>query len=97
MLSTTDIMIIILVIMNIISFGIGYLLAKLNFGYINIIPNKEHQVVQQVKHNISIDDTKFVTKISTDGMEKKYNCLGETTVIAEDINSSVNKLKNLKK
>lgn len=43
-----------------------------------------------------IDETKFVTRIDTDNLEKKYTNLGETKESSEQISESVNKLKNLK-
>lgn len=46
---------------------------------------------------IKIDDSKFVGEISTDSIEKKYGELGETKVSDENISSSVNKLKGMKK
>lgn len=46
---------------------------------------------------IAIDDKKFVTNIKTDGLEKKYDSLGETKQTEENISNSVNKLKNLKR
>lgn len=46
---------------------------------------------------ISIDDSKFVTDIKTDGMEKKYASIAETKTSSEDISGSISKLKNMKK
>jgi hypothetical protein len=48
------------------------------------------------KSNISIDSKTFVTDIKTEGMEKKFTNMTETTSTSIDISSSVNKLKNLK-
>jgi cytochrome c biogenesis protein ResB len=48
------------------------------------------------KPNISIDSKTFVTDIKTEGMEKKFTNMTETTSTSIDISSSVNKLKNLK-
>lgn len=46
---------------------------------------------------INIDETKFVAPISTAGMARNENVtLGKTTEIADDINSSVSKLAQLK-
>lgn len=45
---------------------------------------------------IKIDDTKFVTDITTEGLEKKYTNLGETKNTTENVSSSVNKLKSMK-
>jgi len=45
---------------------------------------------------ISIDDTKVVLKIDTDGMQKKFTDLGKTKKSENDIGSAINKLKNMK-
>jgi hypothetical protein len=45
---------------------------------------------------ISIDDTKYVTKINTDNLEKKYEDITSIKESQETIESSVNKLKTLK-
>ena len=50
-----------------------------------------------IHNNISIDDTKVVTKINTDNLEKKYYSLGDKKESEESIGESVNKLKNLKR
>ena len=50
-----------------------------------------------IKSTIEIDDRKFVVDVSTAGIEKKYGELGETKVSDENISSSVNKLKGLKR
>lgn len=47
--------------------------------------------------DISIDEKKFVAPINTDGMTRNEKIeLGKTTEIADDINSSVSKLAQLK-
>ena len=52
---------------------------------------------QSAASQIDIDDKKFVAPISTAGMENKTAAaLGKTTAIADDINSSVSKLAQLK-
>lgn len=48
------------------------------------------------KPNISIDSKTFVTDIKTEGMEKKFTSMTETTNTSVDISSSISKLKNLK-
>lgn len=48
-------------------------------------------------NKITIDESKYVTDIKTSGMEKKYENLGETKVSEENIESSINKLKNIKR
>ena len=49
-----------------------------------------------IKNSITIDDTKVVTKIDTDGMEKKYSQMTKDSVKENTIKSSVNKLKSMK-
>jgi hypothetical protein len=51
----------------------------------------------KVTNKVIIDERKFVTDIKTSGMEKKYENLGETKISNENIESSINKLKNLKR
>jgi len=48
------------------------------------------------KPKINIDDTKVVTDIKTDELEKKYEHLGDIKNSNENISSSINKLKNMK-
>lgn len=47
--------------------------------------------------SISIDDSTHVIKIKTDELEKKYTEIGNKQTTNEDISTSINKLKNLKK
>jgi hypothetical protein len=49
------------------------------------------------RSDIVIDDRKVVVDVNTGGIEKKYGELGETKVSDENIVSSVNKLKGLKR
>ncbi len=93
-----NLLILIIVLININSFLIGYL-----FGYCrnkNGVNNnasffKKQQEVQ--KHSsIAIDDAKFVVDIKTEGLEKKYDSLGDKKTTDQNISESVNKLKNLR-
>jgi hypothetical protein len=52
---------------------------------------------EETQSKIEIDDRKFVVDVNTSGIEKKYGELGETKVSDENISSSVNKLKGMKK
>jgi hypothetical protein len=52
---------------------------------------------KNISSAISIDDSKFVTDIKTDGMEKKYSSIAETKTSSEDISGSISKLKNMKR
>lgn len=58
--------------------------------------NKQYNS-EKSQNKIIIDDRKFVTDISTDGIEKKYNKLGDTKLSNDNISESVNKLQNLKR
>ena len=94
--------VLILSIINILSFSLGYILGKLRpiSGVSNssqaYYGSPDNRPNSQVRPKISIDDTKFVTEIKTDGLEKKYNDLGDKKVSNENIGNSINKLKNMK-
>lgn len=100
---TNNIIIIILVILNFFAFILGLLCGKilLNNSQANIgsqsffKQQKQSNTVE--KSTISIDDSKYVVDIKTTDLEKKYDSLGETKQSTEQISSSINKLKNLKK
>lgn len=92
--------IIILCILNIFSIILGFILGRIWLN--NGVSNNERpqsffkQQSDAIKTKVSIDDTKYVTAITTDGLEKKYNNLGEIKKSTENIQDSVNKLKNMK-
>lgn len=89
----------ILVILNIISFILGYYISKIthNQGVYNIEkPKSFFSKEEKASKTISIDSTKYVADIRTDGMEKKYETLGETKQSKENISSAIDKLKNMK-
>lgn len=100
---TNNLMITILLILNIFAFILGLLCGKLllqNPQSNNEVKSffKQQKTISNVeKNNISIDDTKYVVDIKTDGLEKKYDSLGDKKESTEQISSSINKLKNLKK
>ena len=83
----------------------GFLFGCLNNTIMGVLTNDVLQNNQKViKNNIAnqkslikIDDTKFVTEIDTGSMEKKFDSLGETKVSEDNLDQSVNKLKNLKR
>lgn len=92
--------ILILVILNIFSFVIGLILGKIwsiSGVYDNEKPTSFFKQQNNItKNKVSIDDTKYVTSIKTEGLEKKYNSLGDIKKSDENIQNSVNKLKNMK-
>jgi hypothetical protein len=93
---------IVLIILNVLSFSIGLILGRIWSGssvYQGIEKPKSFlQKSNEVsKDKVSIDDKKVVLNIKTDGMEKKYENLGEVKQSSENISSSVDKLKQMKK
>lgn len=93
--------------MMILMMAIGYIagrLTRIERLYQNEVPHNEPkrrrsytQEREETQSTIEIDDRKFVVDVSTTGIEKKYGELGETKVSDENISSSVNKLKGMKK
>ena len=94
------ILIIILISLNLFSFGIGYLIGKIGsiHGVSHIKEQKSFfdKEKKTNNHNILIDTTKVVTNISTEGLEKKYDGIAPSKHSDENISSSINKLKNMK-
>lgn len=88
---------ILLCLLNIVSFFIGYLIKSNNNSNIeySIRPHK-NSTNHTNQNSINIDEKKIVTKISTDNLEKKYTSLGETKNTTDNLESSINKLKNMK-
>ena len=70
--------------------------TNINTGQYNTFSNKTQNNPNNNKSNILIDSKTFVTDIKTEGMEKKFTNMTETTNTSVDISTSVNKLKNLK-
>jgi hypothetical protein len=79
----------------------GYLLGKISSQKTDINSTKINSFFDQQKlpkqNSIDIDNTKFVGDINTQGLEKKYNTLGDIQTTQDNISDSVNKLKNLKR
>lgn len=83
---------------------IGYILGRIssNNGVIQYGSSRpksffEKESSQEVHGPLEIDSKKFVTDIKTDGMERKYDSLGDTKVSDENITDSISKLKNMKR
>lgn len=91
----------IIIIICIHSFIIGYLLGRFSKlgGVTNNSPKSFFKTQNDTKlaNDVSIDDKKIVVNIKTDGLEKKYESLGDVKSSDENISESVNKLKNLKR
>lgn len=97
-----------IIILNIIVLIVGYLLGK-SHNTNSIIYQNNHKTdtgsiskkntSTKRKSNINkinIDETKVVTKIVTDNLEKKYDDLTESKESDENISSAISKLKNMK-
>ena len=102
MVDTMHILLIILVLLNIVFFFLGYAMGRLTNSQattesqpISFFSKSKSNNDKPIK-KIIIDETKYVTDIKTSDMEKKYENLGETKVSNDKIESSINKLKNIK-
>lgn len=97
---TDSILILLATILAINAFCAGYWFGKQRTGFISDQPTlcsiKKNRQDTYNKSQISIDDTKFVTDINTNNLEKKYDKLGESTQTSDNISNSVNKLKSMK-
>ena len=100
---TIHIILILLILLNRVFFFLGYIIGKSTNSQITIEsqPNSFFQKdikekKDKIKTKLIIDESKYVTDIKTSDMEKKYENLGETKKTNENIESSINKLKNLK-
>lgn len=93
------IIIVVLILCNILSGFIGFVLGKL-WSISGVTNNSKPKSFLkdpiEVTNKVSIDDKVYVTDIKTDGMIKKYDDLGEVKKSDENITSSVNKLKQMK-
>ena len=84
-------------------FFLGYSIGRLNSSQTNVESqpisffNKSKSDSDKMINKITINESKYVTDIETSGMEKKYETLGETKISQENIESSINKLKNIKR
>lgn len=97
-----NVILLIIVILIVNAFLIGYLLGRFT-NHNGVSNNKQKSFFQQQDsktkeiNTINIDDKKFVVDIKTEGLEKKYDSLGEVKQTQDNISNSVNKLKNLKR
>lgn len=93
------------IVLFFIVFAVGYVLGKISStnGVIQYGSTKPKSFFDKEKDDSLdnsktplIDSSKFVVNIKTDGMEKKYQSLGETKTSNENISNSISKLKNMK-
>lgn len=92
----------ILITLNIVCFVLGYLWCKSTIrGQVDDRPvsffKTNSPAKSAIPSKIEIDSSKFVVDIKTDNLQKKFDNLGETKQSEENIQASVNKLKNMKK
>ena len=92
----------------VLSFVLGYVLGRVDsmVRMINLTENNHVSFLKR-KHKqneerssfkkIEIDDTKFVTDVSTDDMASLGKSVGVVSKTADDISSATNKLAQLKK
>lgn len=93
-----------LILLNVVFFFLGYIVGKLNNNnYIyqekNINKTNDKKSKNAVRTNIpiSIDEKKIVTVIKTDKLEKKFDNLGDKTIVKDNIDDNINRLKQIKK
>ena len=87
------------------SFLFGFLIGRVNLlqrittgEYFDKKPKpKSFLSKTEPNKDILINDSKFVTEVSTAGLEKSAAAIGETQVVSDDINSSAAKLAQLKR
>jgi hypothetical protein len=75
--------------------GKGYS-SQSNIGTQPVSFRNKQKLIDNNPKEINIDNSKYVTNINTDTLEKKYETLGDITTSKEQINTSISKLKNLK-
>jgi hypothetical protein len=100
-LYTSDLLVIVLLCLNVVFFVLGYIVGKIQIPieHVNYNPNTKsynHNKTINNRSKIDIDTTKIVTKINTENLEKKYSDLGDIQTKADNIESSINKLKHMK-
>lgn len=92
-------------LLAVLSFGVGYAIGSLDnirralkgSESTSFVSEVAREQKQQAKKKISIDDTKYVTDISTDDLESKGGTLGVVSQTNDNISSAANKLAQLKK
>lgn len=101
MIDTINLLIGILILLNVVFFFLGYIIGKISHSQANygsqLNPFTKTNQPNKISTPIKIDETKYVTDINLSGLEKKYEKLGDTVTSDDNISSSVNKLKNMKK
>jgi len=82
---------------------VGFILGRLSVNHSNeqrvesFFKQQKKRDKTEKQTTIDIDTSKHVVKIDTNNLEKKYSSIGNKQTSNEDITSSINKLKGLKK
>lgn len=97
----TNELMLVLIMLNLLSFGIGYIIAKLHPHHHHGVYHNESLANRSIANNkvlskVTIDEKKYVVDIPTEGLEKKFDKIADEKKSDEKIVSSVNKLKNMK-
>ena len=91
---------IILLLLNIVFFLLGYFFGRLNNqNGVYHTQGKSQSFFDKQKtqdKKIDIDSSKIVIDIKTENLEKKYESLGDTKQSQDKISSAINKLKNIR-
>lgn len=90
-----------LAILNLICFILGFFAARLvGFGGVSYSSQATIGVhgknKEKLTNSVSIDDSKYITSIETQYLEKKYTSIAEEKKSEENIGASVSKLKQMK-
>lgn len=75
---------------------VGRAISKQNTDDMSFGMTNNQKNINSKNNKISIDEKKVVTSINTSNLEKKFNNITESKETETSINSSVNKLKNMK-
>lgn len=88
----------------ILVFSLGYLLARLNDvrsmswdGADRPRSFFDNNKPEKKKAKVDIDESTYVTEVSTDTLQKSFSEIGKTTSTQDSVDSSVSKLAKLKK
>ena len=92
-------------LLAVLSFGVGYAIGSLDnirrtlkgSESTSFVSGVVREQKQQAKRKVSIDETKYVTDISTDDLESKGGSLGVVSQTNDNISSAASKLAQLKK
>jgi len=93
-------------LLAVLSFGVGYAIGSLDnirrvlkgsesTSFVSGVAREQKQ--QAKKKIVSIDETKYVTDISTDGMESKGGTLGEVSQTSDNMQQQQISLLNLRR